>query len=940
MPNVKALLEEYEVSYEDMGGGELRVSCPFHDEEDPSCFVNEDKAVFRCFGCNSKGDVFTLLAGAMKTTRKVIVAHANKTGAGGGIPQDAVYTAHGDLLRNSSALKTLEERQGLNKDTVIKYLIGFDGTRFTIPIFDQNENVLNIRKWSAKSKQYKMINEKGFGERRLYPIRAAESDPIIIAEGEFKALLLNQLGFNAIAPTGGASTWSHDWNNLFKDKQVYIMYDIDQAGINGAKRVAKEIYDLATSVKIVDLPIDPKKIPNGDITDYIIELGHTATDIQQLLNEATEWKPEEVQQLEDEFAEDDDPIEISLQKTSRAEYYLKLVSCEVVVSAKDTAPYLIPQSFAVTCDKGSKDCCGYCPINLMKGKSEIVIKDRHPILLELIGISTEALHKVLRKAARIPALCPGAALKITKTVNIEEVRLIPQIQIGSPDDEYVVRRAFYIGGELETNITYKIKARVVPEPKTQYATLLMYDAEASLDSLACFELTPRMKKELDIFKPDDWTEDAINRKLDQLYLDLEANVTRIYQRGSLHLFYDLIYHSVLYLPFQGRRIKGWAEGLVLGDSGQGKSECVSRLKDHYGLGEKIDAKGASVAGLIGGLQEVSKRWFVTWGVITLNDQRLVILEEVKGLSTEIIGKLTETRSSGIAEVSKVEKARTNARTRLLWISNPRTDKKLLAYNYGVEAVKELIGSLEDIRRFDMAILVASGEVSKSMINISDADRPKSDHTHTSELCKNLILWGWSRKIDQIKFEDDAVTEILETASQMGATYVSNIPLVEAADQRLKIARLASALAVRTFSTDKDGVTLIIRRCHVEFVSKFLNAIYSNDVMGYYDYSRMIKSETELRDSDEIISKLKELPYAKDVVKSMLESATFTHFDLSDWTDMSLDQTRVIMGIFVRKNAVKKARRGYSKTPAFIALLKMLDRSDELTNEGMEEDDEI
>jgi len=923
-------LDKFQLEFEESGDEWISFLCPFHEDSNPSCFLNTETHVFHCKTCGASGDVYKLLAAQAGSSRDAVVKMIS--GKQKTLPQDVVHAMHEKLLKNKSLLKKLEEDKGINLATVKARFLGWDGERITIPIFDHNKEVVNIRKWSPKKVKYKIVNHSGYGGARLYPIEALEHKEVIITEGELKALLLQQLGFkNALGPTGGASTWQKDWNKLFKDKIVYIIYDIDKPGKSGTQRVAAAIYGVAKKVYPIMLPMNIKEFPTGDVTDYVATLGHGRNDIQELMNNASEWEPIEVLSFDTEVEE---PERVTLAESSDAKYFHKSVCVEVVASAKDVAPYIVPSEFEITCAK-DKDVCGLCPVNASSEmKTQVKISNKHPVLLELIDIKVDDVRKVLKKVARIPRICEEWQFEIETTVNVEEVRLIPQLSIGSTDSSHVVRRAFYVGNDMESNVTYEIVALALPEPKTQYATLLIYEATPSVDSLSVFKLD----RDLSVFQPERWTLDSVRDKLKDIYSDLSANVTRIYERQNLHFVIDLAYHSPLYLRFQGQVIKGWVEALVLGDSGQGKSETTGKLKDFYGLGEKIDAKGASVAGLVGGLQETGKRWFVSWGVITLNDRRLVILEEVKGLAPDVIAKLTEVRSSGVAEVSKVEKARTNARTRLIWISNPRSDRRLLSYNFGVEAIKELIGTLEDIRRFDVAIIVTSGEVSRKVVNLSEDERPRHEHVYKRELCRDLILWTWSRSVDQVHFEKKATQAILEESSLLGKKYVANIPLIEPADQRLKLARLSAALAARTYSTEGDGV--LVRPCHVEYISMALDQIYSQATFGYADYSRMIQTENELRDPDQVKDRVRALPFARDVVRAMLDSTSFSPFDVGDWTNYSIEESRSFIGFLVRKNALKRARRGYMKTMAFITTLKELNM-EELKNEEQQlEDDEI
>ena len=41
-------------------GANYKGLCPFHKEKTPSFKVHEGKGIFKCFGCQAGGDVFTL----------------------------------------------------------------------------------------------------------------------------------------------------------------------------------------------------------------------------------------------------------------------------------------------------------------------------------------------------------------------------------------------------------------------------------------------------------------------------------------------------------------------------------------------------------------------------------------------------------------------------------------------------------------------------------------------------------------------------------------------------------------------------------------------------------------------------------------------------------------------------------------------------------------
>ena len=270
----------------------------------------------------------------------------------------------------------------------------------------------------------------------------------------------------------------------------------------------------------------------------------------------------------------------------------------------------------------------------------------------------------------------------------------------------------------------------------------------------------------------------IAEKLKDIHQDISHNITRIYGRDDLLTAFDLVYHSVLSFRFQGRLIKkGWVEGIIIGDTRCGKTETSERLIDYYRLGEISSGENTSFAGIVGGLQQTQKRWNIIWGKLPLNDRKLLIIDEVSGLRYEDIANMSSIRSSGIAEITKVQTERTFARTRLLWLSNPRIDQPVNYFNSGVDIIRNLIGKPEDIARFDFALLMSSDEVSIDVIN--NSYKIKVFHKYKASLARNLVLWAWSRKPEEIIIDEKTTDEILFAAKTLCEKYSEDLPIITA-----------------------------------------------------------------------------------------------------------------------------------------------------------------
>ena len=928
--NVLAELERIGWHYDPAGESEIRVLCPAHEDSNPSVGLNTENKLWKCHSCGAKGDFITFLAHALKVERGTIVVDLAKRydclEDVKAINPSTVEKFHTEIWKAGPLLKELRDR-GITDDMIRYARLGFHNGRITIPVYDAQGRIVNIRRYlpGAPTRE-KMQNTKGYGAARLYQIdQLKKYDQVWLCGGEMKALavggLLRDKGIGAFCVAAGEGAWNVLWNDLLKGKNVYICMDVDNAGRAAARNIAQQIYDSCENVKIIRLPLDTAKYPKGDVNDYIGREKASPDDLIKLMNEARDYEPPVLRPGDIKL----ETKHVGLEKATHASNIGRLIIFEGVVSAMDTTPFLVPRKVGVSCDRKQPNC-HQCPVKLLEidedtGLADMEIAGTSAGILDIVNQTKKALHDGIRDSLGIPT-CKSVEF-ITRThYNVVDLRLVPQLSIGNDGSKNVVQAALCVGQEVELNTCYEFTGVVYPNPKTQQAVILINQAVEVDDNLTSFDPSDEQLEELKLFQAADG---EVERRLTDIYDDLAANVTRIFERQSLHLVYDLAFHSPLVFNFDGKMVSGWVNALITGDSSQGKSEASTRLMEHYGLGERVECKNATVAGLLGGLQMMGNRWFVSWGVIPTHDRRIVFLEEIKGASTEVLGKLTDMRSSGIAEIPKIERRRAHARTRLVMISNPRSSRTMSSFNFGIEAIHELIGSLEDIRRFDISLIVSSDQVDPGMINLRSNERRQSAHKYTSDLSRRLILWAWTRRVDQVIFTDDAVNAILQSSIRLCGKFTETLPLIDRGTIRHKLARLSAALAARVFSCSDDMMKIVVKKEHVDVIVNFIDVTYSDRSFGYKDFTDAQTASTRLMDPETVSRRLRGTKYPADLVRQLLHRDDISRDDLCDWCDVSRDDAQTIISFLVRKHALYRDRLSYKKTGEFIVLLKEMDR---------------
>lgn len=179
--------------------------------------------------------------------------------------------------------KYLESKEISQTDMIESGLVKQNGTDFfkghiTIP-YMVDGNVVSIR---GKEIGGKYLTPAG---NKAYPynidVTRQNPDEVVICEGEFDCLIVEQMGYHTIG-VPGANTWQDSWTDSLKDvKRIYLCFDPDDAGRAGAEKLSTR---LGGRAKIIELP---EESPGNDVTDWVIQFGHTADEFSLLLGRST-----------------------------------------------------------------------------------------------------------------------------------------------------------------------------------------------------------------------------------------------------------------------------------------------------------------------------------------------------------------------------------------------------------------------------------------------------------------------------------------------------------------------------------------------------------------------------------------------------------------------------------------------------------------------------
>lgn len=921
------------------GGVEPRVKSPFREDRSPSMSVNPVTGAWCDHGGKDKfaGNSILSFHAALEfdghhqdAARDLYATWIHPV-----IDDKLIRSWHRKLKETPSFLRYVVKDRFVSMEVIEQLQLGTTGDRIVFPVKNEFGMFVDAKLYlpgARKGGPPKMIHYTTKSESRsfgsptvLYPISALTStspdEPVIVTEGEWDMAALITVGMIAVTGTGGCKSWPKQYNELFRSRDVAIAYDNDEEGEEYYPRVVKNLQDTAKSIKHIAIP----KAVGKDVTDWIRA--------KPLMRRDEMWrrviaKASVVVDNPSEYVDRVPTPQVALDQASRAEHFHKRIRVDALVTGKDTAPYILPKRFRVTCSKK----CDECPLaDSVKPFREKSVDTSDPEVLSMIDAHKATVKKTMITLAGLP-IKPQCRhqCEVVETFNVEQLLLIPTLD--DKTSQYVVRPSYFVGHGLRSNRAYRFEGVTTVSPESQHATHLFDKAQPVQGEVETFELTTEIKSKLKKFQCTEGTSvSRLRNHLRAIAAWQSRHVTKILKRDDLHTAVDIAFHSVAAFKFNGEPVpRGMIDALILGDTRCGKGKVTEGLTHYYGLGEVASGENCSFAGLVGGCESIGKRFIVKWGIIPLNNGRLVVIDEASALSEEEFGHMSRVRSEGVAEISKIVREQTQANTRLLWLSNPRSGRPITSYNNGVQAIKELVGANEDISRFDFALTVASNEVASSVINtVHSSDEPLDPNKYPKDLCRSLVLWAWSRTVDQVEFTTEATKEIIDEALAFGQAYSSAIPLVQSENIRIKLAKVSAAIAARVFSTD-DGTILKVERVHVQAACSLLREFYSKSSMGYDTYSSAMNEKLTVQDPSRLVTIFAQLGDVRSkAVRGMLELQQITADTLSDFIG-DLMTAKTLLSDLVQAGCITRFERGnwYFKTQAFNQWLRDQARKDE------------
>jgi hypothetical protein len=816
-----------------LDNGEAAVLCPFpHRDENgleyfenvPSAHINLDKSLFHCKVCGQGMSEAAFLSKAQGISYKDSLVLLKQLSQ-----EHEPWEQERQNFLTSEGPQETWKGLGLSLELAEELQIGYEGEGVSFPVYIYGD-LLDVRTYRPEGKPKVLSRPKAKSLIIPYDLWIDDDRPTLLCAGEKDMAMARQMGFNAITFTGGEQSFPKLFKASFRNKHIYIVYDNDQAGQEGSRKVASLLKDCGAIPYVVTGHYSVCTEKGEDIHDFFQKYSKTKEDLQELLDATDEFTAEEHLEEQKKYI----PL-VTIEESTQGKYSERLVSSRVSVVATYEEVLQVPEYTEFYKYEESDGC------NLTKGDTvEWTLDESNAGDILVLMDNNLKENQILdnqKNLARIPYKEKYIRTTHKAKVNIFKAVVTDDLESEVVQDDNEEARTmrellvYSIGQPIKAGHKYRIFYKPTPHPlKGQQMVGIVTRLEESDHSLTRFTVNEGVKDSLKCFQVKEG--ETLADKMQELY-ERAKGIIGVEARKDVTFATDLFYHTPLQFNFGRRLERAYLDVMMIGDPRTGKSQAAKKLLQTYELGMITSLKSATKAGLLGGSDQTAGGWKTKLGLIPRNHKGALILEEFSGGGQDLISQLTEVRSSNRVRITRVNGSiDVPAMVRMLSISNPVTGGNgnslpLRSYPNGIQVLLDLIGASEDIARYDFFLLV--DEPTEYISPLDDFEQ----EPFPKESYQNRVRWVWSRKPEQIIIERPVLEFIVQQAEELNKKYNSHIKLF-GPEAWKKLSRIAIACAGMVVSTD-DYQRLLVKEEHVTWAKNFLIACYDNSLFKLREY---------------------------------------------------------------------------------------------------------
>ena len=864
---------EYYFDEYDFSKKETAVCCPFphhtasgheYQETIPSAHINLDKGLFHCKVCDKGLSEVAFIAAVLGCSYESAIKISKMF-----TTKEDKFTWKDNTI--SPEIQELCLRLGISKEVIEELELKTElGDEIAFPVFLYGK-VVDVRSYRPQDRANKIRSRVGTTTGMIIPFDIWRQTPedkwTIICAGEKDMAVTRSNGFNAITLTGGEKALPKIINP-FRNRKVAICYDNDEAGIAGANTLAAFLMPYVKEVKVVTNFHEVCKEHGEDLTDFFVKYKKTKADLKNYINNTPAFTREQAKEEQLKRR----PL-ITLLEASKPQYINRVVQSNVQVVATFEKAMPVPTTIYAKKINTSGDA-KYNQMLVGEERTWELSENTCQDVLKLVdnNFTEEQIRLNIRELLGISKYERDVKVEKPTKDTVYQCNVTDLFEATTKDIATIEFTAYVLKKRLESGRKYLITYKLVPHPyKGQQLVMVILDVEEASDSISNFHITDEVKKNLDKFRELEGTvPERINKLTEMVKAFIGYN-----GYNKLIEAVDLSYHTVLEFNFGTfKNVRGYLDTLIVAESRVGKSSTAEALQRLYGLGAFTSLAGnsATIPGIIGGSTKVNGNYQTRAGLIPMNHRGLVIFEELAKCNSNLVRELTDIRSSNQVRIARVSGVLTlPALVRMITLTNVKNTgskiKPINSYPNGIDILVDLIGSPEDIARYDL-MLILGDQGNKIVDPFWEPSTP-----FETEAYQTRIRWVWSRTIDQIIIDKEVGKHILDKCNELNKTYDSHIKIF-GTEAWKKVARLAIAMAGYLVSTDTSYEKIIVTKEHVDAAVEYLIDCYDNPTFKLKEYVKMEQLYNTI--DDEGVKLLQELYNQNPSIMLQLERLSSTN----------------------------------------------------------------